>query len=473
MADTATAETSFDTRVPWKALDIATVVIGLGLIAYGLTLSTEGVDSARFEFSDALLSGSALIYVFSFVAYLTHLIRTRELPAHIGSFLAWIGAAMHTSGMLVRWTISGWDQPPWTNLYESLLFFAWGIVAVYLFFEWRSKNKSAGAFVLPAAVIMMGLAAFSMPASKEIPQLMPALQSGWIQFHVACASIAYAAFMTAFGFAILFLIKDQLPTSFMTMVYSIFAGITFLAYGGGDVLFHAEFPLKKPTIIGTGELVDAPFPVPYAGQLFLVALILYGAAAALYFAAKKNEDLLRFQRPALIGAFVAHSVGMVQAIYFSKTTFPIPMRPELSLFKWNINAYLIGLVVLVWLGAAFVLLIDWRGERISKKLPAARVLDDWSYKAVLVGLPFMTLNLVTGAIWANNAWGTYWQWDPKETWALITWLTYAAYIHMRMARGWSGRKASSLAIAGFGVVIFTYLGVNLFLSGLHSYGSPG
>jgi len=172
-----------------------------------------------------------------------------------------------------------------------------------------------------------------------------------------------------------------------------------------------------------------------------------------------------------VRAFLAHTAGLGAAFYHALSTRPIPMRPQLTLLQWDVNAYLLALVSLTWLGSAVILILDWRAARLQETLPAKEILDDWSYKAVLVGLPLMTLNLITGAIWANDAWGSYWSWDPKETWALITFLVYAAYIHARIARGWMGRKSAALAVAGFCVVLFTYLGVNLFLSGLHSYGT--
>ena len=82
----------------------------------------------------------------------------------------------------------------------------------------------------------------------------------------------------------------------------------------------------------------------------------------------------------------------------------------------------------------------------------------------------MTIGIITGAFWANVAWGTYWSWDPKETWSLIVWLIYAAYLHARITKGWRGKKAALLSIIGFTATLFCYLGVNLVLSGLHSYG---
>jgi cytochrome c-type biogenesis protein CcsB len=107
---------------------------------------------------------------------------------------------------------------------------------------------------------------------------------------------------------------------------------------------------------------------------------------------------------------------------------------------------------------------------VIETFPAGKVLDDLNYRAIMIGFPLLTLGIVTGAAWANYAWGTYWSWDPKETWSLIVWFIYAAFLHARITRGWVGRRAAWLSIVGFAATIFCYLGVNLLLSGLHSYG---
>ena len=97
-------------------------------------------------------------------------------------------------------------------------------------------------------------------------------------------------------------------------------------------------------------------------------------------------------------------------------------------------------------------------------------LDNFSYRIIGLGFPFLTIGILSGAVWANEAWGSYWSWDPKETWALITWLIFAIYLHTRLIRGWSGIKSSIIASLGFVVVWICYLGVNLLGKGLHSYG---
>jgi cytochrome c-type biogenesis protein CcsB len=104
-------------------------------------------------------------------------------------------------------------------------------------------------------------------------------------------------------------------------------------------------------------------------------------------------------------------------------------------------------------------------------LPDLKVIDDITHKTIIFGFLWLSAGIITGAIWANSAWGTYWSWDPKETWSLITWFIYAATLHARFTRGWQGKRIAWLAIIGFFAVMFTYFGVNFLLSGLHSYGS--
>ncbi len=124
-------------------------------------------------------------------------------------------------------------------------------------------------------------------------------------------------------------------------------------------------------------------------------------------------------------------------------------------------------------GASIVYLFKSRSsasDRTSKEfMPDMETLDDIIYKTIAIGFLLLGLGIITGAVWANYAWGSYWSWDPKETWSLITWFIYAAFIHARLSRDWRGKKAAVLSIIGFICVLFTFLGVNYLLSGLHSY----
>jgi cytochrome c-type biogenesis protein CcsB len=124
-------------------------------------------------------------------------------------------------------------------------------------------------------------------------------------------------------------------------------------------------------------------------------------------------------------------------------------------------------------GISIVYMIQSRRELSPRGsiswLPSSQTLDEINYKAIVIGFPLLTIGIITGAAWASYAWGSYWSWDPKETWSLITWLIYAAFLHARYTHEWRGKKTALLSIAGFVAVIFTYFGVNFLLSGLHSY----
>jgi cytochrome c-type biogenesis protein CcsB len=115
------------------------------------------------------------------------------------------------------------------------------------------------------------------------------------------------------------------------------------------------------------------------------------------------------------------------------------------------------------------LLLLWRRTDLERLLPSAEALDRITYKTICIGFPLLTLMIAAGAYWANRTWGSYWSWDPKETWAAITWLVYAGYLHMRITRGWRGRRAAYFAILGFAVVMFTFFGVTYLLPGMHAY----
>jgi cytochrome c-type biogenesis protein CcsB len=108
--------------------------------------------------------------------------------------------------------------------------------------------------------------------------------------------------------------------------------------------------------------------------------------------------------------------------------------------------------------------------KLLERFPDTRILDELGYQLILLGFLFLSIGIITGAVWANSAWGRYWGWDPKETWSLITWFVYATLLHARLMRGWHGKRIAFLSMIGFAAVLFTYFGVNL-LPGLHSYGS--
>jgi cytochrome c-type biogenesis protein CcsB len=183
---------------------------------------------------------------------------------------------------------------------------------------------------------------------------------------------------------------------------------------------------------------------------------------------------------------------------FSTLTLPIDMQKALPLVpslqsNWlmmHVSMMMVSYATLI-IGSLFSILylafyyfsinknnvfntLDNKGKIIqafnSSKNSLLETIDIWSYRIIGLGFPFLTLGIISGAVWANEAWGSYWSWDPKETWALITWLVFATYLHSRLLKGWQGKNASLLGSFGFFVIWICYLGVNFLGKGLHSYG---
>ena len=177
-----------------------------------------------------------------------------------------------------------------------------------------------------------------------------------------------------------------------------------------------------------------------------------------------------------LGVFVT----LVLATGIDFLTFKVAAKPEEFIKSYMFRASFLNpsniVEILSWISMLAIIVVIWRYGSFLKIVIerfniSAETLDEITYKSIAIGFPLFTLGgLIFGAIWADQAWGTYWSWDPKETWSLITWFVYAFYLHSRMIRGWRGEKVAIVAVIGFVAVIFTYLGVNLLLSGLHAYG---
>jgi cytochrome c-type biogenesis protein CcsB len=159
------------------------------------------------------------------------------------------------------------------------------------------------------------------------------------------------------------------------------------------------------------------------------------------------------------------------AAFFPSDVHPlVPALQNQDLLAIHVAAMVIAYSALSVSFAAGVMYLLQDGERNRfPRLPGAAVLDEIGYKSVMVGFPILALGIALGAYWANSAWGRYWNWDPKETSALVTWLIYAAYLHTRGLRVWTGKRAAWVLVLGFAGVLFTYFIVNLWVSGLHSY----
>jgi len=194
-------------------------------------------------------------------------------------------------------------------------------------------------------------------------------------------------------------------------------------------------------------------------------LVFYGLARW-----KNNNSFLTLANRAVFLSILLQVMALVMFLVRAHDG-PYPSLDADGLFPTSLAAspfILSGLVGGVFISLLYLLLL-WRRPDLERLLPSADNLDRITYKTISLAFPLLTLMIASGAYWANQTWGSYWSWDPKETWAAITWLVYAGYLHMRITRGWRGRRAAYFAILGFVVVMFTFFGVTYLLPGLHSY----
>lgn len=180
----------------------------------------------------------------------------------------------------------------------------------------------------------------------------------------------------------------------------------------------------------------------------------------------------------ILGAII---LPVISIILIWASTFPFeikPLPPVLKSYWLPIHTFFSFAgngIFLVGFFVSILYIVLERGIKrknlhsILKRLPSLEVLDTINYRCISYGFPFLTIGIITGSLWAGMAWGSYWSWDPKETWSLITWIFYAIILHNRLAIGWRGKKTAYMMIIGFFSILFTFLGVNFLLGGLHSY----
>ena len=298
---------------------------------------------------------------------------------------------------------------------------------------------------------------------------------------------SYANAETVFGLK--FLVSSQSAVMWMSALF-VMATVTYL----GGLVAGNEFTLKTGSaltwaalIMGlTGlmvrwcetYLVDPEFghiPVSNLYEVFILFSIITGLLYMFYEERYKNRSLGGF-----VLLVISAAVGFLLWYSYSRGADKIlPLVPALKSYwmKIHVPANFVGygsFALAAMVSVAY--LLKAKGERqnpngiLATRLPALEMLDDLTYKAIALGFAFFTIATILGAMWAAEAWGGYWSWDPKETWALIVWLNYAAWLHLRFSKGWRGEPMAWWAIGGLFVTLFAFLGVNMFLSGLHSYG---
>ncbi len=278
-----------------------------------------------------------------------------KLGAKVGFISVSIANLAIFTNLGSRWLDNGYF--PLSNLYESLLFFTWGITAITVVIEKNMAISLIGAVTSPLSLFVIGFATLSLPEGmQKAAPLVPALKSNWLMMHVSIMMLSYSTLITGSLLSILFLV--------LTL--------------GKNVSLQGSS-------LGTTSLEEVD---------------------------TRNMSM--------------------------------------AVLEGNINSN--------------------KRTLNSDSLSLLETIDNLSYRIIGFGFPLLTTGIIAGAVWANEAWGAYWSWDPKETWALITWFVFAAYLHARITKSWQGKRPAILASIGFIVVWICYLGVNFLGKGLHSYG---
>jgi len=450
-----------------------TLVVMVGLsIAFLLFIAFLNVVKSGNILSEANLLYAALVfYAGAGALYLGFGVTGTDSYIKFASLATWAGLIANTGAVAHRWYEAG--HPPFASLYEMLLSFVWTLAALTLVAEKKYAVKVIGTVTMPIAIV--GVVLMQLLRS-EVRPLVPALQSTWLHVHVTLAMLAYAACALSFALAMMFLIQDKVKTETFLAATTIFtvgvyaAILTRFERWGGLNVVAWDFDNKGEVFVSRGVRLFVTIP-----DLGWLMLLVFGAVAAplvLYILSrvKKDEGFLSLANRALFISILLQSLALVFFLLRTRDgRYPSLDAEGLHPTALAASPFILAALVGGIFANLLYLLLLWRRNDLERLLPDAEALDRITYKTICIAFPLLTLMIAAGAYWANRAWGSYWSWDPKETWAAITWLVYAGYLHMRITRGMRGRVAAYFAVLGFAVVMFTFFGVTYLLPGLHAY----
>jgi cytochrome c-type biogenesis protein CcsB len=447
------------------------VMVGLGIAFLLFMAFLNVVKSGSLLSEPNLLYAALILYAGAGALYLGFGVTGTDSYVRFASLATWAGLAANTGAVAHRWYEAG--HPPFASIYEMLLSFVWTLAVLTLVAEKKFGVKVIGTVTMPVAIV--GVVLMQL-LRTEVHPLVPALQSTWLHVHVTLAMLAYAACALSFALALMFLIQDKVGNETFLAATSLFgigvyAGILtrFENWGGLSVI---AWNAKDKSEIFLQQNVRLFVVIPDLGWLMLLVFLVVAAPFILYLAGtlRKNETLFTLANRAVFISILLQVVAFLVFLLRARSG-QYPSLDAEGLFATSLAAspfILSGLVGGIFSSLLYLLLL-WRRPDLERLLPSAEALDRITYKTICIAFPLLTLMIAAGAYWANRTWGSYWSWDPKETWAAITWLVYAGYLHMRITRGWRGRRAAYFAILGFAVVMFTFFGVTYLLPGMHAY----
>jgi len=447
------------------------VMVGLGIAFLLFMAFLNVVKSGNLLNESNLLYAALIFYGGAGALYLGFGVTGTDSYVRFASIATWAGLAANTGAVIHRWYEAG--HPPFASIYEMLLSFVWTLAVLTIVAEKKFQVKVIGTVTMPVAIV--GVVLMQL-LRTDVHPLVPALQSTWLHVHVTLAMLAYAACALSFALAMMFLIQDKMKTETFLAATSLFtvgvyAGIlTRFEKWGGLSLIAWNAQDKAEVFLQKG--VRLFVVIPDLGWLMVLVLLVVVAPFVLDLIGrvKKDESFYTIANRAVFVSILLQVLALAVFLLRASSGQYSSLDAE-GLYATSLAAspfILSGLVGGIFNSLLYLLLL-WRRADLERLLPTADNLDRITYKTICIAFPLLTLMIAAGAYWANRTWGSYWSWDPKETWAAITWLVYAGYLHMRITRGWRGRRAAYFAILGFAVVMFTFFGVMYLLPGMHAY----
>ncbi|MFJ8067222.1 c-type cytochrome biogenesis protein CcsB [Psychrobacillus sp. NPDC096426] len=369
---------------------------------------------------------SFIIYLIAILPFGLSIKSKSNIFALTGTILTLIGFVFQIFYFISRWYVIG--HAPVSNLYEFMTFFGIMLIASSLILYFLYRQTIIGLFTLPVVLLTLG---FANTFSSDVTPLIPALQSEWLTIHVLTVAFSSAVLSISFVTGIIYLLK----------------------------------------VIGLGEKSVRAFFLEVV-MYFLVTvfgfIIITGIFSSMDY--KKTisfedsnsiQETLEYNLPIIVvpSNLIAEQEGL--------TDVPLWVNAKkLNTIVWS---FLVGTVLYLIIRLVTRKRIISLLKPLTKKVNTG-LMDEITYRAVVIGFPLFALGgLIFAMIWAHIAWGRFWGWDPKEVWALITFLFYATFLHLRISKNWVGEKSAWMAIAGFGIIVFNQVFVNLVIAGLHSY----
>ncbi len=342
----------------------------------------------------------------------------------LGILLTYFAFILQLGYFITRWIAI--NHAPVSNMFEFVTFFGIMLIGSFILIYHIYKQVVVGLFVIPIALIIIG---YGSVFSNEVKPLVPSLQSHWLTIHVITVAISSAVLSISFATSLIYLLKvldvKKKTISTRALEFVMYCLVVVIGFIGASTVFSIF--MEKVTI-----------------QYSNAQNVLDKAVYKMYPIIVNENDL---------GLGIITIPNTIDAV-------------KLNSIVW---AFIVGSILYL-----FIRLITRKSISVLLKPFTNRVnanlMDEVSYRAIVIGYPLFSLGgLLFAMIWAQIAWGRYWGWDPKEVWALITFLFYAALMHLRLSKNWEGERTSWMAIIGFGIRVFNQVFVNLVIAGLHSY----